>query len=67
MESPAKSMRERCWRLGQEMLNEVEHTVLMNLLAKIIVQEKVLDCDAFEMASKAYSEGFYNIPLGEGD
>jgi len=40
------------------MPNEVPHDTLMKILAKIIVQEKVLDCDAFEMASKAYAEGF---------
>jgi hypothetical protein len=56
--SPSKQMRERCFKLGQEMPNEVPHDTLMKILAKIIVQEKVLDCDAFEMASKAYAEGF---------
>lgn len=56
--NPSKKMRERCFKLGQEMPNEVEYYTLMKILAKIIVEEKVLDCDAFEMASKAYAEGF---------
>ena len=65
MESPSERMRKRCYKLGQEMPDKVEHEVLMKILAKVIVQEKVLDCDAFEMASKAYAEGFNNLELGD--
>lgn len=64
MDSPSERMRKRCWNLGQEMPDQVEHEVLMGILAKVIVQEKVLDEDAFEAASKAYAEGFNGLNLG---
>ena len=63
--TPSEQMRQRCWKLGQEMPDEVEHETLMKILAKVIVQEKVLDDDAFKMASKAYAEGFNGFELGE--
>jgi len=63
--TPSEQMRQRCWELGQKMPDKVEHKILMGILAKVIVQEKVLDDDAFKMASKAYSEGFNGFKLGE--
>jgi hypothetical protein len=59
--SALNRMRLRCFKLGKEMPDEVEHEILMKILAKIIVQEKVHDDDAFELASKAYAEGFNGL------
>ena len=64
MDSPADRMRKRCFKLGEQMPDKVEHQTLMGILAKVIVQEKVLDEDAFEAASKAYAEGFNGLNLG---
>ena len=64
MDCPSERLRKRCWNLGQEMPDKVEHEILMKILAKAIVYEKVLDDDAFEMASKAFAEGFNDLPLG---
>lgn len=64
-DNPTDRMRERCYRLGKEMPNKIPHDEVLKLLAKIIVQEKVLDDDAFEIASKAYAKGFQHLKLGE--
>lgn len=48
----------RCHELGGLMPRKVENTELAKILAKIIVEEKVMDEDAFEIASKAFAEGF---------
>jgi hypothetical protein len=46
------------------MPDQVEHKTLMGILAKVIVQEKVLDEDAFKVASQAFAEGFNGLNLG---
>ncbi len=53
----------RCRKLGAAMPSGVDLDIIMKLLTKIIVQEHVNDDDAFEVASKAYSEGFNNITI----
>jgi hypothetical protein len=63
-ESALNRMRLRCFKLGKEMPDEIEYEILMKILAKIIVQEKVQDDDAFDYASKAYNEGFLDLSMG---
>jgi hypothetical protein len=65
VESALNRMRLRCFKLGKEMPDEVEHEILMKILAKVIVQEKVQDDDAFDYASSAYAEGFSGANMGD--
>lgn len=51
---------DRCRKLGAAMPNGVDHEIVLKLLTKLIVQEHINDDDAFEIASKAYAEGFEN-------
>lgn len=62
---PENRMRKRCYELGKLTPDKVPHKTLMKMLAKIIVEEKVRDDDAFEMASKAFAEGFNGLGLGD--
>ena len=55
--NPVKRMQERCYKMGQETTDFIEHEALIKKLAKVIVQEKVMDEEAFEMAQQAFSEG----------
>lgn len=64
---PFEKMIERCYTLGQNMPNGVNYDIIRQIFIKIIVQEHVQDDNAFEAASKAYSEGFNNLPLGGTD
>jgi len=54
-------LKQKCYDLGKAMPNGVSHETLIKLLAKIIVQEKIHDEDAFEIASKAYSDSFLGL------
>jgi hypothetical protein len=52
----------------QPILNGVIDNRLSGItdkLCKIIVNEKVTDADAFNMASRAFAEGFQGLSLGE--
>jgi hypothetical protein len=47
---------ERCFKLGQDTPNLSEDEISKRL-ATIIVSEKILDDDAFEIARTAYEKG----------
>lgn len=51
-------VQKRCYKLGQEMPNKVSLHTLTEIIAKVIVQEKTHDEDAFKIASEAFAEGF---------
>jgi hypothetical protein len=53
----------RCKELGKEPAPELTGDALSTALAKIIVNEKVLDDDAFELAAKCYHEGRASMPI----
>ena len=55
--NPVKKMKKACYQMGYETTIFIEHDELMKKLAKIIVHEKVMDDEAFEMAQKAFAEG----------
>jgi hypothetical protein len=65
MSCPLERLINRSRELGKITPNKVKHETILELLAKIIVEEKVLDEDAFEVASKAFAEGFNNVNKGE--
>lgn len=52
----------RCKDLGRTSTKELTGDDLSQALAKIIVNEKVLDDDAFEIAAKYYHEGRDSVP-----
>jgi hypothetical protein len=51
-------MMERCRKLGKVMPISISKETLKVIFTKIIVEEKVNDDDAFEMASKSFKETF---------
>jgi hypothetical protein len=55
--NPVKRMQEACYQMGYETVDFIEHDELMQKLAKVIVREKVMDEEAFEMAKQAFAEG----------
>jgi hypothetical protein len=56
MEMSTMKLIERCFNLGQEKPNLSEDQISKHL-AKIIVSEKILDDDAFEIGRQAYDKG----------
>ena len=52
-----KRMQDKCYQLGVEMEKEVDDETLQKLFAKVIVQEKILDDDAFEIANTFFERG----------
>lgn len=62
--NPLERMRERMYELGQDAPDKMSYKQIMKICATVIVQEKVLDDDAFEQASKAFAEGFNRLKLG---
>lgn len=62
--NPMERMRERVHELGQEAPDKMSHEQIMKICVTVIVQEKVLDDDAFQQASKAFAEGFNGLKLG---
>jgi hypothetical protein len=57
-------LKQQCYDLGKSMPNKVPHETVMQMLAKVIVEKKIHDDDAFDMASQAYAEGFNGLDLG---
>ena len=65
--SSIDELKQQCYDLGKSMPDKVPHTTLMKILAKIIVEKGVNDDDAFDLASRAYTEGFQGLKLGATD
>ena len=65
MNDSVSRMRGICYEMGQQSEDKIPYGDLMKKLAKVIVQEKVMDEEAFEIASKAFAEGFQGLKLGE--
>lgn len=51
-----KKLSESCFKLGQEK-PDLSEDEISKQLAKIIVSEKILDDDAFELGRQAYDKG----------
>jgi predicted alpha/beta hydrolase len=62
--NPLERMRERVYELAQDAPDKMSYEQIMKICATVIVQEKVLDDDAFQQASKAFAEGFNGLKLG---
>jgi hypothetical protein len=56
MEVSTMKLIESCFKLGQEKPDLSEDQISKHL-AKIIVSQKILDDDAFEIGRQAYDEG----------
>jgi hypothetical protein len=50
-------LEEKCYKMGQEATEPEDEKTLSKKFAKEIVKLKILDDDAFEIASKYYQKG----------
>lgn len=64
-DNPVSRMQERCYAMGYATKDFIEHEELMQKLVKVIVQEKVMDEEAFELAKQAFAEGCNDKNLGD--